>query len=333
MRKYIFILVNFIVFNQSYGSCQDRLYAAVIEGAEQPANKAILSKALQIVINRLTPGKNDLTNPVITRTNIAPLIQSKEYYNKGRTKILRVCFKPEAINQLMERAGQQPWITTRPKLVTWVFFQEKNNESIIDPREHPAILNALSQASKEKELELIYPDVDYEQAYKKISHAERKLLALVEISKTMNAEAVLYITLNANDPPYLWEEWQAYYQNKVGPGYVNNRATPNNAGRYAMTGVSKFLFESGEKRSIKGNSIYVKISNIQTAHDYYKMDEFIKEMPGVLDTDVNSVTEDAVLYTLDIEVPQNLLEMRLADKYELLANSGEDGILRYRFIK
>jgi len=328
MKKNIFALASLLVISTAHTACPNILYEATLPNSTPIISPTQLKQALQIVTNRLTPREHDLTNPIILEAAIEPLIASQHYSSQ---KVRSICFKPEAINQLMTNAGQQPWITTRPKVLTWLlrYTEKASVKTLVNLKKNNQLRPIFESAAAEKGLQLVYHDLTPEEQ----SYFKNRIVtldALIKLQKPGPNEAVLLIKLNDNNPPYLREEAAAYYHGTQGDSYDEQLNYLEHIGKLSMATVARVAFQAGEKKAIPPATIAVRISNINTLHAYNKMNDYLEKIPGVLSTSVNSVTADSVLYTIELEIPQAVLEKRLAQEFDTLTHDIEEGILRYR---
>ncbi|KTD19735.1 DUF2066 domain-containing protein [Legionella londiniensis] len=331
--RYYFLFILFL-----FGTCcaqnSNPLYEAVIDFPAKNSLQANLKLGLQLVINRLTPGENDLENPVIQSTNANTLPHTLHYQTMQHRPKLYIQFEPKAINQLMERAGQQPWIKTRPVLQTWVVMRHRLECHFAKAEQYPELFKSLQTAAEKKGLKLEYPTVALMSKTKpEVSISERLPISekFAKLPQPHPPVAVLVIEFNtSNSKGELWESWDAFFQGE----WSNNQAiqtTAQSAGDYSIKGVSKFLFKVAEERKMTSHSIYLNIHHIDTAESFENLDEYLQHIPGVLKTSINSVTADTVLYTLDLNIPTELLENRLNNKYERLPDIPGENIINYRF--
>lgn len=327
-----------LIASISTALAEDLLYQVVLDSPARISDTSQLKAALQTVANRLKPGENDFENPVIQAADPAGLLEPATRKSLTQAPQTTLRFDPQAINQLMENAGQQPWIKTRPKILTWIIDIRDARQELVRREDAPQIYDAVESAARAKALTLYYPNEQTYQAAQTWGSRRRMpnrytLENLTEISESMGMkpEAVLYISFHGSmDRPNTTENWHFLYRGNIGSNYSHVFTKSAQAGALTMAGVSDFLFSQGEKKPLPSTMVYVNISNVLSAPAYEQLTESLAQIPGVVKASVNSVTTDAVLYTLEITIPQALLDLRLSKKYTALPNQPEEGIMNYR---
>lgn len=298
-----------------------------VTASDQPE---IYRQALQHVIDKLTPGPSDHENPIINAANPGDFIASAKKITPER---LQIRFKPDAIHKLMITAGQPPWHINHPVTLTWVCHFTYPVLRCLKPDEHPELFNALKAEGQKKGLTLEFPPNLAVTSYHVDSpHYKIHTFAkyLWKVATPLKPQAVLLIRLSGN-PEHNdnFEQWQLYYQGKFKRGTLFEHPT-SAVGAASMPEISQFMFEQGEKIKKTAHAVMVSVDNIQNADDYYQVERYLKNIPGVMKATLNSVTEDAVLYTLDVTIPTRLLHMRLAKTYISQPKSPDEDILNYR---
>ncbi|WP_165475032.1 DUF2066 domain-containing protein [Legionella yabuuchiae] len=291
--------------------------------------KQAFHNALQQVVDRLTPGPNDHENPIINSANPMEYIEAID----KTAGTLNLRFKPRAIDSLMIKAGQQPWIVNHPKIKTWVCRFFKRELTCLYPKNEPDIFAVLLKAAQEKGLNLEFQTEPSEREFKITELNLMDIEAFIAKTNMQKSDAVLLLKLypstSGQDD---MEDWRLYYHGTTSP-YLSQllQRPPRELGKPSFAGVSQFLFEQGEEVEKPTHAVDIRIGNIQTAKAYHYVASYLKQIPGVKHTRLNSVTEDAVLYTLDIIIPTELLEMRLAQKFTSLPSpDGDEGIINFR---
>lgn len=291
-----------------------------------------LKQALTIAVNRLTPGNTTLEPPIstdLTPTRLAKLIKHQTIDDAHH---LHVTFLPEAIHAFMEEAGQVPWLDARPELILWVY--QVRQFRLLTREDSPGLYKAFERAAKSKGLQLRYPPTDLIQnmnqnIQQRVAN-EPYLPYLTKVFPPSNTQAVLRIQLN-NDDKALWETWGLSYQGDFQNADEEERHDHSDTiGYKSIHEISRYLFEHAQKQKHAIQSVYVNIQNVRTPLAYKQVQHYISELPGVLRASVNSVTEDAILYTLDIIISPDLLNHRLRKKYTALPEHPKEGIKHYR---
>lgn len=96
--------------------------------------------------------------------------------------------------------------------------------------------------------------------------------------------------------------------------------------------IAILLFTSFSSNA-KESAIHVSIDGITTIDAFESVESYLKNLPGVINLSLNSVTETAVLYTLGITVSQDDIKKRLMRKYTSLPANGNEDIFKYRIQK
>ena len=334
--KTLFLIMLIIAHPTSYAAGVDALYQTHVPASSSPAND--YQKALQIVLTRLNAGRFDTDNPIFEEANAQQLLRSTRTETIEKHQRRHVDFEPSAVHDLMTQAGHQPWIKSRPKLLTWILQisgRGKIEKTLLTPDTAPEIYRSLEDAAAEKGLELTYPDLNKVDGHYFIGHQHELGMAvnlLTQLSQPLNPEAILYVTINRNTPDdTMVLTWEASYHNHPDGSREFITSHPNALGHPVMDGVSAYLFRQGERKAKTSTGIWVKIDGIRTPDAYDQVKDYLEQIPGVTHMSLNSVTEDAVLYKLDLDVPPSLLARRLSKKYIALPAQPEENIINYRF--
>lgn len=329
--KYLFLFF-LSISTLCYGSPTSELFDVYIQSNASSIHNNALKEAFYRVINALTPGENDPENPVIKEIDPTKVAHTVKRINKGKQSGFLVSFNKTELFKIMYDAGQQPWINNRPKLLTFVRLNTSGWEEPVVKQDHPELFKTLEKAAAEKGLELVYCKVcDRLTGLTENDLSGPPVRVLHKKAAFDHPEATILITLSVMNKSQMVEYTQIHYKDETDylPG---SEVQPNdNIGRHSMAQASMFLFKQGEEKKIKPTPVYVNVSNILSPDAYNKTTKYLEHIPGVARASVNSVTEDAVLYTLDITIPQQLLDKRLAQKFTSLPSDPKEGIMTYRF--
>lgn len=334
MDKYVnAILVLFLLMVTNVTFANSDLYHVELHASASKQND--LSQALKMVLTRLSAGPYDDENPIFAQANPEHYIASIHTTNQSTHPLRHIRFKPSAINQLMHEGGVQPWIKTRPTIVTWVveITRRTIQYKLVTQDAMPDVYQSLKQAATNKGLTLFFPDTNkidgrpLEASYV----PDYRVYTAAKLSESLHPEAVLLVIVNSNaDDGDVGLEWQLTDLKNVG-GDARIVVHPTKVGTIVMDGVSDFLFRQGERQSKPKTHVWVNIDGIKTVAAYDAVKEYIHHIPGVQHISLHSVTEDAVLYKLEMDIPLSLLEKRLSKKYSVRPAQREENIINYRF--
>jgi hypothetical protein len=324
MKPFVFLCI-LLSSTISYGA--NSLYTVKVD-TQNKSQSVVLHEALQKIIDKITPGADDHENPVILAAHPSEYILSKKYAPNGK---LVIQFKPEAVIQLIEKAGQQPWLGSRPKLVTWVCKRKTRELDCLTPKNHPSLFRSVAFASESKGLNIRFMG----NKFASDTHEYDGDLSVPFVKKLWlraklnDSTVALLILLDDRTTDHRVEYWRMYYNGHEIQDHKHAPYNDEKIGYNTMTGVSEVFFEP-EKIEKSTHPVDINFTNIKTLKAFYKLEHYLKGIPGVRKITQNSVTADGVLYTLDLEIPTQLLEKRLSNTFILEPPTPGEDILNYR---
>lgn len=323
------------LFNSLASAASASLYEVCLSA--ETATPPLIKEAFYTVINRLTPGVNDKENPVIE--DACPSEYVQRITNKRKNQPC-ITFNSEAINQLMVSAANPPLLKTRPPFATWVVFAYTDKKAVyhahfIDKDHEPALFATLEKSMASKGFQLTYPRLTIPLNDKNIAnelpYSKSAIEKLMTVVDTTNQGALLiYLQQDIRSADTYWEGCSVGFKGRTHAVFDLRGVHPSVVGQYCLEGVSRFLFNRFEKPPVQKQSVFVNIGNIRNEKAYKAVNDYLEHIPGVKHISVNSVTADAILYTLDLTIPVNLLDKRLARHYKALPYNPVTGIFNYR---
>lgn len=304
----------------------------------QTPSPSVQREGLEALLNKLSPGEYDAANPEFIKAQPKDYIKSLE---KTGANQYRLSFYPERIKRLFEKAEQGIWLSPRPQTtVLLVVPRGKLNDSheLAVPTRDWQLIKALTLAGKKKGLNLYFPEYDQKTMIKINASINATLFNSTDFTVYINRvpnQAYLYIYLQSFPDQYFFD-LRISYQDECflltdGPRIE----TPRNDTILATKVIekySKLLFKHYKEYPNPSHSVWVNIDNIHSVATFDKIEQTLQSIPGVSRISLNSVTEDSVLYTLHINIPDAFLDRRLRHLYMPLQINWIDNIYYYRFI-
>tara|TARA_Y100000588_G_scaffold362546_1_gene424357 strand:+ start:1782 stop:2762 length:981 start_codon:yes stop_codon:yes gene_type:complete len=303
------------------------IYKVDVHDIEREAKHALVQ-----VVDRLTPGHNDHDNPMINTTRPDDYIG---HVTTKKTGLFTIEFDSFKIQQLMKSAGLKPW-PDKPKLSTFVLSLNYPYYKCLLPHDDKALFAAIEQSARSKGLTLNYTCPKNTKAIYRLDDVNQHWTPdfITKIAHISQDEGILLLKIHRDKGNHQTPLEGADLSYK---GHVSGRTQWFNFSKkqpflQPLFGMSEFLFNITNPNIDTISQVDVRVHNIQNSRDFSDVEAYLTSIPGILNISLNSVTADAVLYTLDSIISRELLNMRLANKYQAMPMKAGEKIFNYRLI-
>ena len=240
-----FIFAYLIIACQSlYAVEVDDLFEAEITiKSEQVQNKEIaIQRALKLVLDRVVTGDS-----IFKENTINTLLIDAEHFVRefqyslgeadtsmlGSVRHMRVLFDEKLLVSFLRLGKIGLWNEIRPRTLVWLVVEENGEQHFFDSDSMPEIDLALSSASKQKGLPMLYPMQDLKEkrglSINDVLSVHPKQL----LDASLRYDVVSTLAGKIVKKDYCWEaEWTFYFNSKI----EQWRSECGEVGAIALTG-------------------------------------------------------------------------------------------------
>ncbi len=289
------LLIFWVCVSQILAAVEiDRLFEAeVIAKSDLPKDRQeATQQALKIVLSRILAGENSLED-----VNVQMIMANPEHYvsefqhalvstdgeEKNSARLIRVLFNEKLIVDILRSSYQQFWNETRNRTLVWLVVEEEGKKRFFDPRLMPEIDAAMSQASRQKSLPVIYPLHDLQE--KRLISISDVLSAysehLLEVSRRYDVVSTLAGKMVKKNN--CWKaEWTLYFDGKIKQwkshcGLIKDAALNGFQGVYDH--LSEYYAVKPNKQKLE--STIIKIANIKKISTLEHVSNYLESLPMV----------------------------------------------------
>jgi hypothetical protein len=186
--------------------------------------KIAIRQGLKIVLSRILAGEKVLQNRTVKKMLRNPMRYVSESQfslggNTGKNKgarLLRVLFNEKLLIKVLRAGGNGLWNEIRPRTLVWLVVEQNGRQHFFDAGLMPELDLALSNASKQKKIPVIYPIQDLDE---KLSLSMDDVLSaysgkLLEVSSRYDVVSTLAGKI-INKGSCWQAEWTHYFDNKI----------------------------------------------------------------------------------------------------------------------
>jgi len=288
------LLICWICLSQNLAAVEiGRLFEAeVIAKSESPQDKhAATKQALEIVLSRVLAG-NSLQGSTVQMILAKPeqyvsefqyaLVSSNKTENNS-ARLIRVLFNETLLVDILRTSKLQFWNEIRNRTLVWLVVEEDGKKRFFDASLMPEVDAAMTAASRQKSLPVIYPLQDLQE--KRIISISDVLSAysehLLEISSRYDVVSTLAGKLVKKD--HCWKaEWTLYFDGKI-KQWKSQCAVIKDVALNGFQGIYDNLskYYAVKSSSQKLESTIIKIANIKKASTLELVSNYLESLPMV----------------------------------------------------
>ncbi len=294
------------------------LYTAQILVAEQSvkADPSLVARAMRQVLIKVSGRPSVVSNPQLKAALAAPdpFIQQFSYQSTaipmqtedGREVLaqqLRIDFSQQLVDQLLSDAGVRPLGATRPGVLLWIVEERSGGREYLGRNEDPVFVAMLNRA-EERGLPVFRPlmDMEDEQALP-VSDAWGFFAdSIRRASARYQADAILVGRIYRDRRGGWNSQWQLLWPQEVQAFEGAGRSLEEQLA-FAVETTADRVFADFVKPSsgLDEDGVQMQIDGVNGLDDYFRITNYLKELPAVRDVQVSSLSEDRLVLRLIVD--------------------------------
>lgn len=320
----LFFTCLMLVFMQPVQANQD-FYRINLSINNEASNADGFKQGLITLLKKMTPMESYPQSAIIQQALEQPqqYIKRYAYHKQGSNKLLTVMFDPKEVRALLRRAGIEGWSDTTQTVLAWVSYQDENSATIVeDDASKTAVM--LKKTASQLGLRLVLPAMDLTDTTSISPATLFNHQALKQASHRYQIEHILSIRLRQNEHT-IESNWSLLSID----GDNSNWFVEDEPLKTVLTQG----FEQLKQRlnpPIQAATMRVEITNIDSEQAYQQLLDHFKHLKGVNTVELDSVTADSVLYTLETTVPLAKMNRILTQDAWLKFERNAEGTYYYR---
>ncbi len=226
LKRILIVLCLFTVQAASALEVDDLYETEVVaKSRSEQDRKQAFQQALKIVLGRVLV-TDDISQQQLVKTALQAAEQyvrefqysmvSGEGFSGTGSRLLRVRFDEDMIQQLFRDSGIGIWNEVRPETLVWLVIEQHGQRHFYNAETMPEVEYALSEASRLKGIPVIFPMLDLEEeqliTVNDVLSADSRLL--LDISARYDVVSILAGRMVKEG--HCWQaEWALYFNDKI----------------------------------------------------------------------------------------------------------------------
>ncbi len=264
-----------------------------------------IEKAFNQLQQTLT--KNE-ESPIQTYAQIAGTIEQYQYIEESSKQWLFITFNEKATLAYLKQKHLLTMSTTNPITIVYVAQKVGFTKTLLDIETSPDVLNTIIQQAGNAGLVLIAPAMDLNdiETLNFDDVWQQNMTSLKRSASRYQASGILLVKLQRVDGDNWQSSWHLYQNDALIETSIRAAAIS----KLTQQAISYFN-ASKEKISLTTQNIRIQTTLSNSQNDYQKTLLSIKKIAGVLDVQLDGVTQGSVFYTLSINTDKNELIRKL----------------------
>ncbi len=290
------LLICLLFVCQAVGSVElERLYETeVVVKSEQQQNRVVaIKKALKTVLTRVLAGDKVFQDPGVRKLldNASQYTLEYQYSlvsnnieHNDETRLMRVLFDEQALVKVLLTAQVGLWNEIRPSTLLWLVVEDEGKQKMFDAELMPEIDYALTKATREKGLPILYPIQDLKE--KQLLSVSDVLSAYSErlLSVSWSYDVVSIVAAKIVNKGSCWKaEWTLYFDSKIRQW----QGQCGSSQEVILNGFQGIYDHLARYYAIKPNLIelaplILKISNVKNMNELERVTEYLDSLPMIM---------------------------------------------------
>lgn len=300
----------------------NRAVVTVAERDDKTLQQALPDAFKQVLI-KLTGNEAVIDSPIIQQAlpQASTYMESYEYLPSSQ---LQMTFDLPALKKLLNSAGQSIWKNDRPLILLWITLPNGAQSQVIYTDTDAAELTALQNKANQRGAPILFPAMDLS------SDAIQPLTTLpsndtfATILQQYGAAGVLVGVLTQNDQGQVQGQWKLWLNHRAVEWQTNgdNVTAALERGIDHMTDVMAGQYNP----SIVNNSmmdVTLSVHGIKGLQDYAHVMSMLKHLSGVNEVDVLDMTDNVVVFKVNVRGDQRALQQALQSITALTPKSSD----------
>ena len=323
MRNLVLLVMMFLAL-PTYALTKVDLYSShILLGKDAKDAKVADSNArkqgMKNVIIRASGDPNAIDNEIIGKAlnNSSRYITQISYATEDQNTYLNMRFSAPQIRSLLTQAKLPYWPSMRPNILVWVIEDNGYERQIDWEHSNSPVLKEIRDAANQRGLPLTVPVGDFDD----ITGTSASyfwggfVVPMSKASQRYPADAVLIVKVDQGSRL----SWTLYDQKPS--TMIDTTAVPvtgNDSGDDAGTQMIDQISDYYAKKSgvviasESSESVKTQFTNINTAQDFFKLENKLKALSSVASLDVLSIQGSTVLFRVHLLAPVDSFEQEVS---------------------
>ena len=295
----------------------------VMAKSQAPADRnAAIKEALSIVLQRIMVGDRIFDDPTVqTALAQAPFYVKQYQYaliesgrgSEGSERLMRVLFDEIPLLNLLRTGKLGIWSEIRPETLVWLVVEEHGQRRFFRPEAMADLDYAITKASKQKGLPLIFPLLDLDE---RSQISVNDVLSaypeeLLDVSSRYDVVSILAGRLVRKQG--CWQaEWAFYFDQGVDQ-WMRPCATLHETLLGGMEGAYNTLsrYYGVKPDVLEAGSVLLNVAGITGMNDITRVGEYLQSLPMIKAVQWVSVKDGLNRYKIYFEGDLRVLENRI----------------------
>ncbi|WP_039979621.1 DUF2066 domain-containing protein [Vibrio sagamiensis] len=317
--RYLALLLISCLSLPVFALTQVDIYQAeiVIDGDQKEGEDLARQKAMQEIIVRSTGNESSLTNPAIVKAleSSSGYVSQLSYDEINGERSMKMRFNGDQIRSLLTQAKLPLWSTNRANILVWMVEENNYDRAIVWEHSESKNASALQKAAVMRGLPVTLPIGDFDDVTG-INASDiwgGFVSSIGQASQRYPVDAVLVVRAQSDS-----FRWTLYDQL---PGRLSESTqwsrSGSASGENAITAIVDKLVDYYAKKTAvvvtnDAKSIDVKVVNISSAMDFFRLENAMKQLSSVFDTEIKHVQDDGIILTVDLLASKQAFEQEVS---------------------
>ncbi|AUI87436.1 hypothetical protein BS333_10140 [Vibrio azureus] len=317
--RYLALLLISVLSLPVFALSQVDIYQAevVIDGDQKESEDLARQKAMQEIIVRATSSESSLTNPAIVKAleSSSSYVSQLSYGEISGKRSMKMRFNGDQIRSLLTQAKLPLWSTNRANILVWMVEEDNYDRAVVWEHSESKNAAALQKAAMARGLPVTLPIGDFDDVTG-INASDiwgGFVSPIGQASQRYPVDAVLVVRAQGDSL-----RWTLYDQLPERLSESTQWSRSGSAsGENAMTAVVDKLADYYAKKTAvvvtnDAKSIDVKVVNISSAMDFFRLENAMKQLSSVSDTEIKHVQDDGIILTVDLLASKQAFEQEVS---------------------
>jgi hypothetical protein len=277
-------------------------------------SKAIRSAMIEVLV-RMSGNPNIAIQPTVAQA----LARGRRYvtrYRYSRKPVpadapagtrpgfsLHIVFDAQALEKILQRAGQPVWGMRRPATLVWVAIDNGSQRYLLDNSHDPGLRKLIVQQARRRGIPLLFPLMDLEDQ-RKLSFVTVWGGFLDEITRASSrypAEAILVLRLRRDRAGKWQARWLLQNLSQVS-NWTSTGGSLDGAIGTGVDGLGDILASRYVTRSNshQASQVVLRVSGVRKTGDFARLVKYLESLGPMEDVDVSEIDKDEVVFHLRI---------------------------------
>ena len=306
---FLYLFIGFIGISISVqASPEVNLYQAIVpvDSQANSERQKLLPEAMSQVLIKVS-GNPRLVDNANFKNYLAQApryVQQYRYDSLADGKsVLWVTFNSAAIDKLLQKLGQQKWVSERPLVLVWLVTEVNGSPTIID--ESDEISQLIKLQAEQRGITCIFPAYDLEDM-QQVSVNDLwapNLSPILKAAPRYQADNLLVGRITQANS----QNWSAQWQLRNLEQWQTIQARGANLKEVIQQGLDQILLQlassniSANVNDIAKQKIEIIVNGVTGLADYQKVQDFLQNLPAVLSVQVLNVGADQITFNITIQ--------------------------------